>query len=145
MKFKQDYNLYINHILFVVVSVFLSLIMVCILRNDVGFWMMILLLIAVLFSYIPCKKMIEINEEGISCEKKGKLFWRFKWEEIAELKKGVRYNHPSIEIITYNRFGEPEQAGKNNHYFLWNKKSKEALNKYYSGTITKRTYWKNKH
>lgn len=142
MKFKQDFNLYRDNILGAMFVFFICLIVVFVLKNDLAYIGMVFILIAHLFSYMPCKKMIEINEEGISCEKKGILLWKFKWKEIAELKKSMRYDHPSIEIITYNRFGEPEQADKNNHYFLWNKKSKEALNKYYSGTITKRTYWK---
>lgn len=89
--------------------------------------------IFVLLTLISLKcynKWITIDENGITCQKLGKQIWTHKWDEIVMLKKGTRFRWPSVEIITYDKYGNPELYGLPDRYFLLGKKAKTAINTY---------------
>jgi len=77
---------------------------------------------------------ISINEVGISCQKARKQLWAYKWEDIAELKKGSRFLMPSIEVIAYNKCGKLEQYAHAEHYFQLSGVARKALKHYYKKT-----------
>ena len=82
------------------------------------------------------QEFIEINEKGISCRKAEALLWEYAWDSIAELKESSRFLMPSIEVITYNRCGKPEQYALSDHYFQLGREARKALKRYYStGTV----------
>lgn len=84
------------------------------------------------------KEQITINECGIACKEEGKLLWEYPWEQIAELRRGTRFRHPSIELMLWDKTtGKPATAITRDTYFLLGKDAKIALSKYYKGTI----YW----
>lgn len=76
-------------------------------------------------------EFMKIDESGISCQKSGKEIWRYRWDEIAELRRGSRFRLPSVEIIAYGRNGTPEQFAAPGHYFQRSKAARAAVNKYY--------------
>lgn len=84
------------------------------------------------------KEQVTINECGIACKEEGKLLWEYPWEQIAELRRGTRFRHPSIEVIPWDKAtGKPAAVGAQGAYFLLGKEAKNALSKYYKGNI----YW----
>lgn len=76
-------------------------------------------------------EFITINEMGISCHRSKKLLWSYEWDRIAELRKSSRYLLPAIEVITFNKHGEPEQYALPAQYFQLGKAAKEAIKQYY--------------
>lgn len=79
-------------------------------------------------------EFIIINEIGISCQKSGKQLWVYEWESIAELKKSSRFLMPSMQVIAYNKGGEPERFALPNHYFQLGRTAMEAIKRYYKPT-----------
>lgn len=78
-----------------------------------------------------CNEMITIDETGIRCQKSDKQLWAYEWEHIAALKRGSRFRWPSIEVITYDKYGKPEQFALPDHYFLLGRAAKKALRQYH--------------
>lgn len=76
-------------------------------------------------------EFITIDEIGISCQKSGMQLWAYEWDRIARLKRGSRFLMPSIEVITYNKCGEPEQFALPNHYFQLGRTARKAIGQYY--------------
>lgn len=84
------------------------------------------------------KEQITINKCGIACKEEGKLLWEYPWEQIAELRRGTRFRHPSIELILWDKTtGKPAITGALDTYFQLSREAKIALSRYYKGTI----YW----
>lgn len=104
-----------------------------------GIPLLFMLLSAFLGSMIPksYEEWITIDENGIACQKLGKQIWMYKWNEIVMLKKGTRFRWPSVEIITYDKYGNPELYGLPDRYFLLGKKAKTAINTYCPAELNK--------
>lgn len=76
-------------------------------------------------------EFITINEIGISCQRSGIQLWAYEWDTIAGLKRSSRFLMPSIEVIPYNKCGEPEQFAMSNHYFQLGRAARKAVKRYY--------------
>lgn len=74
---------------------------------------------------------ITIDETGIRCHQSGKEIWAHGWSDIAVLRKSSRLRRPSIEVITYDKYGKPEPFALPGHYFQLCKAAKGALRQYY--------------
>lgn len=71
---------------------------------------------------------ITIDETGVSCNRKNRLQWNLKWNEIALVKKGIVNKHRGIILYVYNKRGEPEYSFENGGYeFELSKQAKQAL------------------
>ncbi len=86
----------------------------------------------ILINPIIYNEFITINENGISCWKRGRCMWEYEWNSISQLKRSSRFLMPSIEIIGYNKYGEAEQYAVDGHYFQLGKTAKKAIENYYS-------------
>ena len=84
-----------------------------------------------ILSSILCNEYILMDEVGVSCQASGKVLWEYEWERIAELKRSSRYLYPSMEVITYNKFGKPEQADGSRNYFQLGRAARKAVAQYY--------------
>ena len=84
---------------------------------------------------LDCSKaeFITIDETGISCRRSSNLLWSYQWEEIAQLKKGQRFLHPSVEVIVFDKQGNKEPFAGADKYFQLSKSAKTAIKKYYKG------------
>ena len=75
-------------------------------------------------------EFITINEAGISCQRSGKQLWAYDWDHIAELRRSSRFLMPSIEVIVYDKHGQPEQFAGPDKYFQLGRTAKEAMKRY---------------
>ena len=80
-------------------------------------------------------EFITIDETGISCRRADKILWSYHWDEIAQLKKGQRFLHPSVEVIVFDKQGNKEPFAGADKYFQLSKSAKTAIKKYYKGNI----------
>ena len=112
--------------------VILSMILI---PSALGFWYAILsvtpLIFVIILNFWSFNEYIKIDEIGISCQRSGKNLWEYKWEDISELRKGSRFRLPSIDIISFDRHGKPEQYAVCGHYFQLCKTAKKAIKQYY--------------
>lgn len=74
---------------------------------------------------------ITMNELGITCRKAGVQLWAYDWDSVACLKKVSRFRVPSVEVIAYNKSGNPEQYCIPDHYFQLGRAARRALRQYY--------------
>ena len=77
-------------------------------------------------------QFITIDEFGISCHKSEIGLWAYEWDHIAELRRSDRFMLPSIEVITYDGSGQPEQFALHGHYFQLGRTARKAIDKYYN-------------
>ena len=80
-------------------------------------------------------EFITIDETGISCRRSSNLLWSYQWDEIAQLKKGQRFLHPSVEVIVFDKQGNKEPFAGADKYFQLSKSAKTAIKKYFKGNI----------
>lgn len=80
-------------------------------------------------------EFITIDETGISCCRADKILWSYQWDEIAQLKKGQRFLHPSVEVIVFDKQGNKESFAGADKYFQLSKSAKTTIKKYYKGNI----------
>lgn len=144
MTFRKNRFFFIECSVCAVIFTMLSLIMMFISldkgKQSVFLW----LIFAAFWTFITIcsfkwlnNEYITIDENGISCKRKSKLLWSFKWDEIAKLQKSRELGNPGIAIITYNKKGESEYSFENGgHSFQLCKMAKQAL-QFYGKTIEK--------
>lgn len=90
------------------------------------------LLIVALVSPKLDREYITIDEWGISCKEGDRLRWSFDWAHIAELRRSSRFRLPSIEVIPYDAFCQPEPFASDRHHFQLGRAAKKALSMYYA-------------
>jgi len=106
--------------------------------------LLISLMSTILLTAIICynwhKPQIEITTETITCRKKQKILWKYKWDEIKALRIGNRFRHPSIEFefATSDR-NEQRLIEEVDPYFQYGRSAKKALKQYCPCPITKIT------
>lgn len=131
MIFRKHSLLFLEHKIayITMVTLFISTI------TTTGLWILALFALPfiVLIFVNPSihNEFITINENGIVCQKAGARVWVYNWEDIAELRKSSHFRMPSIEIIPYNKQGEPEQFSLPGHYFQLGRIAKKAIEQYH--------------
>lgn len=132
MVFRKDALLYFCSQTFYIALILLSSVLIPIVGFGLAFLCGFPFLLLLPINPALYNEFITLDESGISCQKTEKEVWRYRWDEIAELKRGSRFLLPSIEIIAYSRNGTPEQFASPGHYFQHSKAAKMAINKYYN-------------
>ena len=91
---------------------------------------------------------ITINENGISCSRKGTQIWAYAWDDIVALQRGTRYSQPSMDIIVpspcraLDSCREIPGARGSGHYFQLSKTAKQALALYYKDGVILPIKWR---
>ena len=131
MTFRKNALLFCESTVFFAVCVILCLVMI----PFSGFGSSILnafpFLILILVNPRLYNEFITINETGIMCQRSGEQLWAYKWDSVAMLKKSSRFRMPSVEVITYQKSGEPEPFSLPNHYFQLGGAARKAIAQYY--------------
>ena len=129
MRFRKDLLLFYQSNIAYIIALILLLILV---PPMPGILLALPFLILLLLNPILHSEYITIDETGISCSGAKGVLWAYPWESIASLKKGSRFLLPSIEIISFDKQGAPEQYAAPGHYFQLGHHAKRALLRYYS-------------
>lgn len=95
-------------------------------------YLSILFIILIALNPIIHNEFVTINDNGIACQKKGKLIWEYRWENIIKLKRSSRYRMPSIEIVTDNTTKELTPYDYSQHYFQLGRTAHKAIELYYN-------------
>ena len=131
MMFRKNSLLFYQSEIFYIVMTILCLTLLPIQVVEIFFLCLFPFLVLILVNPQLHNEYISINETGISCQKSGKQLWAYGWDSIAELRRSSRFLLPSIEVIAYNKHGEPEQYALSNQYFQLGRTAREAIKRYY--------------
>ena len=131
MVFRKDALLYAQSQAFYFAMPLLSLALIPIVGLGVSCLCGLPFLLLLPINPVLHNEFITMDENGVSCQKAGKEIWGYRWDEIAELRRGSRFSLPSIEMIAYSRNGTPEPFAAPDHYFQLSKAARAAVSKYY--------------
>lgn len=82
---------------------------------------------SVLWSVLMRKRIV-IDDRGITCQRSGSVIWQYQWSDIAQLKLGIRFHNPSVEIIpTPERSKQEPKVETPRPYFQLGPSAKKAL------------------
>ena len=126
---KNSLNFYESEIIYISVAI-LSLALIPTMGLELSLVCMLPMTVFALITPALHREYITIDELGITCHKAGVTLWAYKWNDIAELRKSSRYKLPSIEVLPYDRDGNPEHFNTAGHYFQLGQGAKKALKKY---------------
>lgn len=131
MTFRKDELLFREQIISycVMLVVFIALMPL----DSFGVFPYILLLFVLLIGLTPFihNNFVTIDASGVICTKRGKVLWRYRWEDIVRLKKSSRYRMPSVEIVTEIVSNEVTPYEYSKHYFQLGRKARRAIRMYY--------------
>ena len=129
MIFRKDSLMFYQSEIYYILATLLCLALAPILGGYILFFLFPFLVLILVNPKLH-NEFIAINEAGISCQRSGKQLWAYEWDNFAELKRSSRFLMPSIEVIVYNKHGEPEQFARPNQYFQLGRTAREAIKRY---------------
>lgn len=130
MMFRKNSLLFYQSEIVYIIMATLCLLLIPTLGIEISLIYMLPFIVLILVNPKLHNEYITIDEIGISCQKSGKHLWVYAWDSIAELKRSSRFLLPSIEVIVYNKYGEPERFASYDQYFQLGRTAKEAIKRY---------------
>lgn len=83
-----------------------------------------------------CKK-IKIDETGITCFRKKRVYWSIDWERIDCVAREKIKGHICVRIIAKEHATTENTALKDGYYFQWCELGKDAIKKYAPHSVKK--------
>lgn len=131
MRFRKHSLLYCQNKIVFIITLGVGLLMIPVVGIVISLLCWLPSAIFIVLNPFWHNEYIVIDENGIVCQQSGKQIWGYAWNEIAELRRSKRFRLPAIEVITYDKWGKPEEYALSNEYFQLCKAAKDALGKYY--------------